>query len=114
MFLIYIGILYRYGLQNSFIKNLDLIKYLKSQNVTVSVGHSAAGYEDFVKSIKEGLTCVTHTYNGMKPLRRDEIGTVGSAFYLTNYIQKQYVMVFTFLNPQLNFFVKINLKIKLS
>ncbi len=59
---------------------LDLIKYLKSQNVTVSVGHSAAGYEDFVKSIKEGLTCVTHTFNGMKPLRRDEIGTVGSAF----------------------------------
>lgn len=26
--LIYIGLLYRYGLQNSFIKNLDLIKYL--------------------------------------------------------------------------------------
>ena len=32
------------------------------------------------KAVEMGVTCVTHTYNGMKPLRRDEIGTVGSAF----------------------------------
>lgn len=35
--LIYIGILYRYGLQNSFIKNLDLIKYLILAPMLLSV-----------------------------------------------------------------------------
>ena len=60
--------------------SIKLIKYLKSKGITVSIGHSAAGYEDIEQGIKNGVTCVTHTYNGMKPLRRDEIGTVGSAF----------------------------------
>lgn len=57
----------------------ELIKYLKEKNITVSVGHSAAGYDCIKDGIKEGVTCITHTFNGMKPLRRDEIGTVGSA-----------------------------------
>ena len=35
--LIYIGILYRYGLQNSFIENLDLIKYLILTPMILSV-----------------------------------------------------------------------------
>ena len=35
--LIYIGLLYRYGLQNSFIKNLDLIKYLILTPMLLSV-----------------------------------------------------------------------------
>ena len=30
--------------------------------------------------MSSGVSCVTHTYNGMKPLRRDDIGTVGSTF----------------------------------
>ena len=58
----------------------ELSKYLKSKGIVVSVGHSAAGYQDIKDSIDNGLTCVTHTYNGMKPLRRDDIGTVGSTF----------------------------------
>lgn len=57
----------------------ELINYLKSKNIVISIGHSAAGYEDIKQGIAEGVTCVTHTYNGMKPLRRDQIGTVGSA-----------------------------------
>lgn len=57
----------------------ELIEYLKSKNIVISIGHSAAGYEDIKKGIENGVTCVTHTYNGMRPLRRDDIGTVGSA-----------------------------------
>lgn len=60
-------------------ENFELIEYLKSKKITISIGHSAAGYEDIKKGIENGVTCVTHTYNGMRPLRRDEIGTVGSA-----------------------------------
>lgn len=58
---------------------VEFIKYLKSKNIVVSVGHSAATYDDINDAIKYGLTCVTHTYNGMSPLRLNEIGTVGSA-----------------------------------
>lgn len=57
----------------------ELTKYLKSKGIVVSIGHSAAGYEDIKKGIEEGVTCITHTYNGMRPLRRDDIGMVGSA-----------------------------------
>ncbi len=57
----------------------ELVKYLKSKGIVVSIGHSAAGYEDVKKGIEEGVTCVTHTYNGMRPLRRDDIGMVGSS-----------------------------------
>ncbi len=60
-------------------ENGVLVKYLKSKGIVVSIGHSAAGYEDIKKGIEEGVTCITHTYNGMRPLRRDEIGMVGSA-----------------------------------
>lgn len=58
----------------------ELIDYLKSTNIVVSIGHSAAGFKEIKNAIKNGVTCVTHTYNGMKPLRRDDIGTVGSTF----------------------------------
>lgn len=58
----------------------ELIDYLKSSNIIVSIGHSAAGFKEIKNAIKKGVTCVTHTYNGMKPLRRDDIGTVGSTF----------------------------------
>lgn len=58
----------------------ELIDYLKSSNIIVSIGHSAAGFKEIKNAVKNGVTCVTHTYNGMKPLRRDDIGTVGSTF----------------------------------
>lgn len=55
----------------------ELINYLVSKNITVSIGHANATYQDIKKGIANGVTSVTHTYNAMKPLRRDEIGTVG-------------------------------------
>ena len=60
-------------------KNLELVNYLKSKNIVISIGHSAANYIDIKEGIEHGVSCVTHTYNGMKPLQRDEIGTLGSA-----------------------------------
>lgn len=55
----------------------ELIEYLKSKNITISIGHANATYQVIKEGIKKGVTSVTHTYNAMKPLRRDEIGTVG-------------------------------------
>lgn len=58
-------------------ENQELIKYLVSKGITVSIGHSDTKYNDIKNGIESGVTCVTHTYNAQKPLRRDEIGTVG-------------------------------------
>jgi N-acetylglucosamine-6-phosphate deacetylase len=58
---------------------LELIKYLKDKNVIVSAGHTNATYNEINTAIKKGLTCTTHTYNGMRSYEKDEIGTVGSA-----------------------------------
>ncbi len=56
----------------------ELIEYLISKNITISIGHSNAKFEDVQKAIKQGVTCVTHTYNAMSPIHHREIGTVGS------------------------------------
>ena len=61
-------------------ESCELIKYLKEKDIVISIGHSSAGYYDVKQAVLSGVSCVTHTYNGMKPLRRDDIGTVGSSF----------------------------------
>lgn len=57
---------------------LDLIKYLREQNVVVSMGHTDATYEEAVKAIEAGATSGTHTYNAMTPLKHREPGVVGA------------------------------------
>ncbi len=57
----------------------DLIQYLKSKNIVVSIGHSSANYEDVKLAISKGVSCITHTFNGMKGIHHREIGTAGSA-----------------------------------
>lgn len=59
--------------------DFKVIKYLKKHDITISIGHSNSGYDIIQNSILNGVSCVTHTYNGMKPLTKDEIGLVGSA-----------------------------------
>ena len=60
----------------------ELIKYLKSQNIVASVGHSAAGYDDVEKAVKAGISNVTHTYNAQKAYHHRDIGTVGAALLI--------------------------------
>lgn len=60
----------------------ELIKYLRSQNIVASVGHSAAGYEDVEKAVEAGITNVTHTYNAQKAYHHRDIGTVGAALLI--------------------------------
>ena len=57
---------------------LDLIKYLREQNVVVSMGHTDATYEEAVKGIEAGATSGTHTYNAMTPLKHRDPGVVGA------------------------------------
>ena len=65
-------------------ENLEAIKFLSDRGVIVSVGHSAASYEDVMKAIDLGLSHATHTYNGMKGFTHREPGVVGAIFNSDN------------------------------
>ena len=58
---------------------LQLIKYFKNQGIVVSLGHTNASYEDVMKAISLGASCITHTFNAQKPLHHRDIGVAGSA-----------------------------------
>ena len=56
-----------------------LIKLAIHDGTTVSAGHTDAGVEQMAEAIQNGVTCVTHTYNAMRPFHHRQVGTVGSA-----------------------------------
>lgn len=56
----------------------DLVRYLKSQNIVASLGHTDATAEQALEGIKQGITSATHTYNAMRGLHHREAGTLGA------------------------------------
>ncbi len=58
---------------------LNIIEYLKSRDITVSVGHTNADYTTSVKAIERGVTQATHLYNGMRAFSHRDPGVVGAA-----------------------------------
>ena len=53
---------------------IDLIKYLVSKNIVVSLGHSNATYEEAVAGFDAGAKTITHLYNAMAKTLSDVIG----------------------------------------
>lgn len=60
----------------------DVIRFLTSKGIVVSLGHSDGTYSDADKAIKNGASCFTHLFNAMNPVSGREPGLVGCA--LTN------------------------------
>ena len=60
-----------------------LIHYLKQKEIVVSIGHTGASYEQAMRSMTEGVSHATHTYNAMKGLHHRQPGTVGAIFNST-------------------------------
>jgi N-acetylglucosamine-6-phosphate deacetylase len=58
----------------------ELIKYVNSLGVVISIGHSKATYKEAVDGIKWGIGHSTHLYNAMTPLNHREPGVVGAIF----------------------------------
>ncbi|MBR8722083.1 N-acetylglucosamine-6-phosphate deacetylase [Fusobacterium necrophorum subsp. funduliforme] len=58
--------------------NLDIIRYLVKEGVIVSVGHSAASFEQVMAAVEVGLSHATHTFNGMKGFTHRDPGVVGA------------------------------------
>ena len=57
-----------------------LTKYCSQNGVTVSIGHSAATYEEAVMAWAHGARSMTHVYNGMTLFNHRANGLVGAAF----------------------------------
>lgn len=56
-----------------------LTKYLADHGVVVSIGHSAATYEEASLAIANGAKSMTHIFNGMTPFHHRKPGLVGAA-----------------------------------
>ena len=56
------------------------IRYITAHGVVVSLGHSAATYEQAVMAWANGARSMTHVYNGMSPFAHRANGLVGAAY----------------------------------
>ncbi len=60
-------------------QSIETVKFLKENRVIVSVGHSAAKFDDVMKAVDAGLSHSTHTFNGMRGINHREPGVAGAA-----------------------------------
>ena len=63
-------------------EDFALTRYLADKGIVVSIGHSAATYEQACMAFANGAQCLTHVYNGMTPFNHRANGLVGAAFRL--------------------------------
>lgn len=61
-------------------EDFSLTRYLTEHGVVVSIGHSAATYEQAVMAYAHGARSMTHVYNGMTPFNHRANGLVGAAY----------------------------------
>lgn len=62
--------------------DLEFVRAVDAMGVNVSVGHSAATYNQAFFGFANGAKAVTHTFNAMSPLHHREPGLVGAAMAL--------------------------------
>jgi N-acetylglucosamine-6-phosphate deacetylase len=57
---------------------LPAIHDLRARNVVVSIGHTAASYEQACAAFEAGATYGTHLFNAMNPLHHRDVGVIGA------------------------------------
>lgn len=72
------GLVRLLALAPEFSENLWLIDECVRRGITVSLAHTAAGYEDVQAAVERGARHVTHCYNAMVGLEHRRLGTVGA------------------------------------
>ncbi len=60
-------------------EDYSLTEYLYNNEIVVSIGHSAATYEEAILAFAHGARSQTHVYNGMTPFNHRNNGLVGAA-----------------------------------
>lgn len=61
------------------IEDDSFIQKCNDNNIILSLGHSAATYEDAVEAIHRGFTHITHMYNAMPVFNHRKPGVIGAA-----------------------------------
>jgi N-acetylglucosamine-6-phosphate deacetylase len=56
-----------------------LINKLNQLDIVSSMGHTDATYEESIKGFENGISLVTHLFNGMRGIHHREIGAAGAA-----------------------------------
>lgn len=59
---------------------MELISFLKEQDVVISIAHSDATYEEAKMAFAAGASHVTHCFNGMRPIHHRDPGLIVAAF----------------------------------
>jgi len=67
--------------------NLEVIEFLATNGVNVSLGHTATDYETAVKAFAKGATSITHFFNAIKPFQHRAPGLVGAGMLYPFYLQ---------------------------
>ena len=60
----------------------EFIKVLKENDIKASAGHTSATFSQIEESVKDGLTCITHHFNGQTPIHHRDLGTAGAGLLL--------------------------------
>lgn len=63
-------------------QDFALTRYCSTHGVVVSIGHSAATYEQVMMAVANGARSITHTYNGQSPFHHRKNGVTGAALRL--------------------------------
>ena len=63
----------------------ETIKYLVSQGVRVSLGHSAASFDDCTRALKAGASDITHIFNAMKGIHQNHPSILSAALYYDDF-----------------------------
>ena len=79
------GVIKRISIAPEFPENMAAADIFAKAGVSISAGHTAAGYDVMTESLNHGFRSVTHLYNGMGAFNHREPGTVGSALALDGY-----------------------------
>ncbi len=88
-------------------KNFNFTKEVKEKtDITLSIAHTNATYEEAISAIKFGASNITHLFNAMTPLNHREMGVVGAA--LTSNVYCEIICDNIHINPALFQFVLNN------
>ena len=79
------GVIKRISIAPEFPENMAAADLFNAEGVSISAGHTAAGYDVMKEALKHGFRSVTHLFNGMGAFNHREPGTIGSALALDGY-----------------------------